>query len=96
MKATLSNLKWRNLKDNKCPKDGFPLSFSKAPGVLLTLGTHICTNSECDFKISEERFDQVVSNLYNRKKPYEIQTDGVLEESVFDSPGRGEDEGLFN
>lgn len=36
-----------------------------------------------DFSISEQRFNEVVNNLYKPKKDYVIETDGMLEESAF-------------
>lgn len=51
-----NNMKWSNLKSMKCPKCGGKVT------VLL-----ICSNSFCDFKISKQKFDIIINNLYKTK-----------------------------
>ena len=51
-------MKWNNLKDYKCPKDGEPM---KDIGHY-----HSCT--KCIFSINKEKFDEIVNNIYKPKK----------------------------
>lgn len=57
-------MNWLNLQQNKCPKSNDPISIS---GLLMP--EYQCTNSTCDFKISETRFNEILRELYkpNRK-----------------------------
>ena len=51
-------MKWNNFKNYKCPKCN---NYLKDIGV----GTHECT--KCDFSISKEKFDTIISKM-NAKK----------------------------
>ena len=57
-------MKWRNLKNNKCPQCTSSLMFE------IKLGNHLsCT--KCNFGISMEKFEKIVNDLY-KPKPIEI------------------------
>lgn len=58
----MSNMKWKNLNDYTCPKDGSVL-FSDP---IMSL--HKC--SECDFIISYVKFDKIVKGEKNFVEPY--------------------------
>jgi hypothetical protein len=50
-------MKWSKLKNYECPKCGFGLRkyFDSA---------YVCTASECGFRISKKRYDEIVDSLY--------------------------------
>ena len=50
-------MKWYKLKENKCPKCGDELMEE------IGEGTFYCNGKDCDFKISEERFSDLVSKM---------------------------------
>lgn len=47
---------WKNLKNNKCPQCEEPLT--------QNLRFHKCTNDQCDFICSVQKFNKIVNNLY--------------------------------
>lgn len=53
-------MNWGNLKFVECPKCGHTLT--SAP-----LG-YRCTNSDCEFRISHDKFQSVVNNMYKEGK----------------------------
>lgn len=66
-------MNWARLKSLKCPKCNRDIS-----GSLLE-NTYRCDGREegaCDFLISEEKFNQVVNNLY-KPKSYKIPDDNM-------------------
>jgi len=61
-------MKWYNLKSNKCPKCSSYLT-GKEESLLLN-----CSNPDCDFKISTEKFaeiSQAYVDKYNRRDSFE-------------------------
>jgi len=54
-------MNWENLKERSCPK-----CFAKIQITLLS-GMVTCTNKNCTFKISELKFNQILSD---RLRPY--------------------------
>jgi len=52
---------WNKLKDNRCPKCWAPLRDDRLSFM------HECGRDGCDFKISNEKFDKIVSDLYKPK-----------------------------
>lgn len=69
---------WNRLKNSECPKCKSFLHFFP-PNKLYK-----CVVGCKDFSISEAKFNEVVNNLYKKKKDYVIQTDGILEEDAFE------------
>ena len=53
-------LNWENLLKNNCPKCGNYL-FSEDPGIN-------CSNYECDFFITRDRFLEICKNLKCKKQ----------------------------
>ncbi len=54
-------MNWKNLKNNKCPKCLGVLTHDKDNMILYC--------DDCgDFKIGEERFEEIVNGLYKPKK----------------------------
>lgn len=51
---------WNNLKSNKCPECESSLESS--------IRFHKCTNPECDFRCSTQKFAQIVNTLYQPKR----------------------------
>ncbi len=51
-------MNWNNLKKMKCP----------SCGVILNIGKLTFACADCDFKISKEKFDGLVENLYHPQK----------------------------
>ena len=69
-------MKWTNLKSVCCPKCGETLQETES-GYRCSELVHpngCATQLGCDFKISKEKFNEVVNNLYN-KKPHHAPED---------------------
>ena len=49
---------WNALQDYECPKCGEPLEEIGA--------MHECTNADCDFRIRNERLEEIVSEMQDR------------------------------
>lgn len=60
-------MKWRNLKNNKCPQCGKDWAFTlKSENGMMTHG--------CGFKIRESRYQEIVSDM--------VIGEGVIEDNV--------------
>lgn len=55
-------MRWSRLKNYKCPKCNADLA--KRSETML----HKCSNAQCDFSITEERMQELVSDLYKPRK----------------------------
>lgn len=57
---------WENLRENLCPKCG------KLIDPKLRFNLLWCSNSTCDFRISQERFKEIVNNpiCFKEEKHY--------------------------
>lgn len=55
-----NKLDWKKLKDAKCPKClNVFLDLSSTDNMIK------CTNTKCDFKITNERFKEIIEDLYH-------------------------------
>lgn len=68
-------MKWDRLKDMKCPKCGGQLS------VLL-----YCKDVDCNFSISQAKFDRLVGSMYKPKIPTHNEDDNLEFLNNFDRP----------
>lgn len=65
-------MKWNNLKSMKCPKcEGNMQKVSMSKSCLTTAGFLQC--SQCDFKISNEKFEGLVNKLYHSQKSIDLR-----------------------
>lgn len=53
-------LVWSRLKSMRCPKCNGALTQDR------DTGTFHCLQAKCDFKMSPQKFDEVVKNLYSK------------------------------
>ena len=53
-------LLWARLKNMRCPKDNGALTRNEETGEFY------CLQAKCDFKMSSQRFDEVVKSLYSK------------------------------
>ena len=67
-------MKWNNLKDMKCPKCSADIAPSSM-GFRCSYGKH--TSAQCQFYISKQKFDEVVSSLYKPRARYETPEDNL-------------------
>lgn len=56
-------MKWNNLKNNKCPKCNSVLTTSQ----LLDKQFYCSASPSCNFRISNEKFEKIVNDLYKKK-----------------------------
>lgn len=68
-------MRWKNLQDMECPKCGNMLNKPHNDE------TYFCSNLDCDFKIGEERFNEVVGSLY---------TDISRKRDIYEEPDRSD------
>lgn len=54
-------MKWKLLKDFKCPKcELFYLESDALSSV------HSCRNEKCDFRISNKKMDEIINSMYKK------------------------------
>ncbi len=56
----MEKLAWKNLKDNRCPKCKHALERRAGDGDYV-----VCSVLSCEFKITPERFKELVEELYH-------------------------------
>lgn len=69
-------MNWEKLKEQRCPRSGHKLE-SGTPFI----DEFKCSDPHCMFKISEERFGEIVSSLYKKEdKKYVYNAEQNLED----------------
>lgn len=66
-------MNWHNLKNNKCSKCDNWLNQTFWDSFIH------CINEACDFKISPDRFDDMVNTLYRAKEPWKTEEQNLEE-----------------
>jgi len=55
-------MRWKNLVDSLCPKCGTTVMENEENKFI------VCSNGECDFKISEEKLEVLLDKLSHKQK----------------------------
>lgn len=62
----MSGMKWANLKKMRCPKCDGKMIRSPGSGLRYCIGLDPDKDlSKCEFRVSEERFNEIVMNMEN-------------------------------